>query len=86
MVGILLMPFGLLFLLSVLFYIPQIQDWAVRLASEYASSATGMKVQIGYFRIVFPLNIRLEQALITEQQTGDTLFFISAEELCFTLG
>lgn len=75
MVGILLMPFGLLFLLSVLFYIPQIQDWAVRLASEYASSATGMKVQIGYFRIVFPLNIRLEQALITEQQTGDTLIW-----------
>lgn len=70
--GILLTPFVLLFLLSVLFYIPPIQDWAVQKAVGLIASATGMHVQIGRLRIVFPLNIRLERALVTDQ-SGDTL-------------
>lgn len=71
-VGVLLAPLVLLILLSVLFYIPSVQDWAVMKASEYISSTTGMKVNIGRLRIVFPLNIRLEHALVTDTG-GDTL-------------
>ena len=41
-----LIPIGLILLVSILLYIPPIQDFAVRKAAEYATEATGMKIGI----------------------------------------
>ena len=59
-----LVPVALVLLVSILLYIPPIQDFAVREATQYASKATGMKVRIGQLRLSFPLDIIAHDMLV----------------------
>lgn len=64
-IGILcLIPVVLVVLISILLYIPPFQNFAVRLATQYASEATGMKIGIGQIRLSFPLNLKVRDVKI----------------------
>lgn len=67
-VGVLLAPIILFFLLAILLYIPPIQDFAVRKAADYISESTGMDVQIGRLRLTFPLDIDLQDVRIADEE------------------
>jgi len=59
-----LAPVALVLLVSILLYIPPIQDFAVREATRYASKTTGMKIHIGKIRLAFPLDITAHDMLV----------------------
>ncbi|MDE6416290.1 MAG: translocation/assembly module TamB domain-containing protein, partial [Duncaniella sp.] len=63
---------GLILLVSVLLYVPWVQDFARRIAVSKVEESTGMKVDIGYLRLKFPLRLSAADVEII-QATGDTL-------------
>ena len=73
---LLLSPVLLVLTLSVLLYVPFIQDFAVRQASSIASEATGMTIQIQKIRLSFPLDLTIRQAQAI-RQPGDTLLALA---------
>ena len=44
-------------LIPVLLYIPPVQKFAVKIASDLIEKSTGMKIGIGKFRLYFPLDV-----------------------------
>ncbi len=62
----------LVLLIPVLLYVPFVQDFAVRIASEKVSESTGMKVEIGRFRLGFPLRLRVDDVTVI-QADADTM-------------
>ncbi|MCR5180768.1 MAG: translocation/assembly module TamB [Bacteroidaceae bacterium] len=69
---ILVIPFLLILLLAVALYIPPVQDYVVRKATEYVSEQTGMNVAVGRLRLSFPLDLDVREILIRDE-AGDTL-------------
>ncbi len=63
---------ALLLLIPVLLYVPFVQDYAVKIASEQVAKSTGMKVEIGKLRLGFPLNLKVDDATVI-QANGDTM-------------
>ena len=59
-----LLPFLVAGIVSVLLYIPPVQDFAVRMASHYAGEATGMQIGIGEIRLKFPINLSVRNVEI----------------------
>ena len=59
-----LIPVVLVILISILLYIPPFQNFAVRLATKYASEATGMDIGIGQIRLSFPLNLTVRDVKV----------------------
>ena len=59
-----LIPMVLVILISILLYIPPFQNFAVRLATEYASETTGMNIGIGQIRLSFPLNLTIRDVKV----------------------
>lgn len=59
-----LIPVLLLTIISLLFYFPPFQRWAVRQATSYASAQTGMEVSIGQVSLKFPLDLSLEEVRV----------------------
>ena len=59
-----LIPVVLVILISILLYIPPLQNFAVRLATEYASETTGMNIGIGQIRLSFPLNLTIRDVKV----------------------
>lgn len=57
---IVLTPIILIVLLAVALYIPPIQNWAVHLASDYASEATGMEIKVREVHLAFPIDFSIE--------------------------
>ena len=77
---LLLIPFLLVIILSVLLYVPAFQDFAVRQATYYAGQATGMQIGIERIRLSFPLNLQVQGVKVVEEQfPADTL--LSLDEL-----
>lgn len=74
---IFLIPIALVLLLSVLLYIPPVQRFAVREATQYAGKATGMQIGIGKIRLSFPLNLHV-QAVEVVQPPADTLLTLES--------
>ena len=52
-----LIPIVLVLLVSLLLYVPAIQNFAVKKATAYASETTGMSISIDRIRLAFPLNL-----------------------------
>lgn len=71
---------GLPLLLSVMLYIPPIQDWAVGFASSKVAQSTGMKIDIGYLRLKFPLRLSVDDVLVIEN-SGDTMASVGNAEI-----
>ena len=59
-------------LLPLLLYIPAVQDLAVRVATGIVADKTGMDINIGKFRLKFPLDISLRDVAVVEA-AGDTM-------------
>lgn len=59
-------------LLPVLLYIPFIQDFAVKVATDMVHKSTGMEIGIGKFRLKYPLDVSLQNVYVIEA-TGDTM-------------
>ncbi|WP_287677811.1 translocation/assembly module TamB domain-containing protein [Bacteroides sp.] len=64
-------PFALFIIISILIYIPPIQNFAVRKAASIASDATGMDISVGRISLSFPLNLGIHN--VTAIQKNDTL-------------
>lgn len=62
----------LLVAIPVLLYVPFVQDFAVKIATEQVAKATGMKVEIGKLRLAFPLKLQVDDATVI-QANGDTM-------------
>ena len=57
---ILLTPILLILLLTVMLYLPPVQNWAVKQVAAYASESTGMDISVQYVKLVFPLKLGVE--------------------------
>lgn len=69
---VLISPLLLVLLVAGLLYLPPIQQWAVGIATQKASEATGMQIGIGRIRLGFPLHLSLQDITAVKVQ-GDTL-------------
>ena len=61
-------PFILFFILSVLIYLPPVQNFLVDTAMRYASSATGMHISINRISLKFPLDLVVNQTLVVDKK------------------
>lgn len=59
--GILLTPILLFILLTILIYLPPVQNWLVRQVAAYASEKTGMSITVEQVKLVFPLDLGVER-------------------------
>ena len=49
---LILTPFLLILLLTVLLYLPPVQKWAVKQVASYASESTGMDISVKHVQLV----------------------------------
>ena len=59
--GILLSPILLFFILAILLYLPPVQNWAVDKVAAYASEQTGMEITVGNVRLAFPIDLEINE-------------------------
>lgn len=64
-------PVLLFVILTLLFYFPPFQRWAVNQVTAYASDEMGMQISVGQVRLVFPLDLSLERVKVL--QPNDSL-------------
>ncbi len=69
--GIIMVPILLFVSLSLLFYFPPFQRWAVRQATSYASDKYHMQISVGDVRLKFPLDLSLDHVKVL--QPNDSL-------------
>jgi UPF0716 family protein affecting phage T7 exclusion len=55
-----LIPILLCLLLTVLIYLPPVQNWAVKKVAAIASEKTGMEISVGHVSLAFPLDLQLD--------------------------
>lgn len=66
LVAIVLAPVVLFFILTLLLYIPPVQQWAVDKVASYASEKTGKKIVVDHVLLSFPLDLKIEQFRMTQ--------------------
>ena len=62
--ALLLSPVLLFLLLTVLLYLPPVQNWAVQKATAIASEKTGMEISIRRVGLKFPLDLTIQDFLM----------------------
>ena len=62
--GILLSPVLLFIILTILLYLPSVQNWAVQKVAAIASEKTGMQVSVGHVQLSFPLDLSLDDFFV----------------------
>ena len=65
-VGVILTPVLLILLLTILLYLPPVQNWAVKQVTAYASESTGMDISVKHVKLVFPLKLGVEGVTILQ--------------------
>ena len=71
--GILLSPILLFVILTILLYLPPVQNWAVDKVAAYVSEQTGMEITIDNVRLSFPLDLEINQLrVIAPAVSGET--------------
>ena len=73
-----LIPILLCLLLTVLIYLPPVQNWAVKKVAAIASEKTGMEISVGHVSLAFPLDLQLDDFKAIKQndslpQVRDTI-------------
>lgn len=58
--GILLSPILLFAILTILLYLPPIQNFAVHKVADYASSKTHMQIGVEHVKLIFPLDLSVD--------------------------
>ena len=75
--GILLSPILLFLILTVLIYLPPVQNWVVDKVAQVASEKTGLTITIDHVNLSFPLDLGVDgmQVVQIDSVTGrpDTL-------------
>lgn len=71
---ILLIPVLLVLVISVLLYIPPIQNFAVKKITKVASESLDMHIDIGRIHLSFPLNLNVQRISIVDNEM-DTLLY-----------
>ncbi len=69
--GILLSPILLFVILTILLYLPPVQNWAVGKVTAIASEKTGMEITVGHVDLSFPLDLSIDRFRVV--QTTDTI-------------
>ena len=64
----LLIPISLFLILSILLYLPPIQNFVVGQVTQGASEATGMDIQINRVSLSFPLNLVVHETTVVNKQ------------------
>lgn len=64
---ILLTPILLFIILSILLYLPPVQNWAAQKVTAYASEKTGMDISVGRVSLRFPLDLSIEEFRMFKQ-------------------
>lgn len=64
--------FVVILLLPPLLYIPPVQTFVKNVACNFVYKSTGMKVDIGRFRLLFPLDVNLDNVVVLDQH-ADTM-------------
>lgn len=62
---------ALILLLSVLLYVPAVQNWVVQTATRELKSSIGYDVEIGRIRIGFPLKLNIRNVKASDGETGE---------------
>ena len=65
--GILFSPILLFVILTVLLYLPPVQNWAVDKVAAIASEKTGMDIRVGYVKLAFPLDLSIDNFIVIQQ-------------------
>ena len=65
--GILLSPVLLFILLTILLYLPPVQNWMVDKVAAYASEQTGMDITVGHVDLSFPLDLGVDDVKVIHQ-------------------
>ena len=69
---VILTPILLFILLTILLYIPPIQNWAAKKVAAYASEQTGMEITVGRVSLKFPLDLAIEDFKMIKKEGGET--------------
>lgn len=62
--GILLSPVLLFVILTILIYLPPVQNWVVDKVAAYASEQTGMEITVNHVDLSFPLDLGVDGILV----------------------
>lgn len=65
--GILLSPVLLFVILTILIYMPPVQNWLVDKVAEYASEQTGMDITVDHVDLSFPLDLGVDGVRVIHQ-------------------
>ena len=65
--GILLSPVLLFVLLTILIYLPPVQNWLVDKVAAYASEETGMEITVNHVDLSFPLDLGVDGVRVIHQ-------------------
>lgn len=65
-------PILLFLILTLLLYLPPVQNWVAGIVADYASEKTGTEVSVGYVRLKFPLDLEIDDFRMLQLRT-DTL-------------
>ena len=58
--AVVIAPVVLIVLITVLLYLPPVQNWAVKQVAAYASESTGMDISVKHVELVFPLKLGVD--------------------------
>ena len=81
LLAILASPFVLFFFLTVLLYLPPIQQLAVDKATALASEATGLNISVGRIALSFPLDLVVKDVQAISPEYNDTLLDLERLEV-----
>ena len=65
--GVLLSPVLLFVILTILIYLPPVQNWAVDKVAAYASEQTGMEITVDHVDLSFPLDLGVDGVKVIHQ-------------------
>ena len=66
--GILMSPLVLFLVLTVLLYLPPVQNWAVDKVAAVASEKTGMLIRVDHVNLSFPLDLTIDHFLMVHER------------------
>lgn len=69
--GTVLSIVALLVLLTLLLYIPAVQNWVVSSIRTEVAKTSGVNLEIGNIRVGFPVKLKLEKVYATDNETGE---------------
>lgn len=64
---VLLSPILLFVILTILLYLPPVQNWSVDKTAEIVSDATGMQISVNHIRLAFPLDLSIEGVQVIQE-------------------